>query len=209
MPDRKARLIIIEDLTIVADAFASSLQGPFEVLKTFDNAEDALTFLHWNSVDIVLSDICLKEKNFLDDLPRFKQNYPRTKVILMTGYPEISFFKRAEEEGADSFLYKNASLDEAIAVINDVAAGHPAFPQEPVLDEKASRLQKLTPHEMEVLRMICRCKDRKEVAELTHYSENTIKFYIASILAKTGFSSIGQTAIYVVGHGLIVPSVDP
>ena len=119
--------------------------------------------------------------------------------LAMTGFPEVSFLKKAKKEGADSFIYKNTSLEETKQVIVSTYRGYSVFPSEKISDENRFLLN-LSAKEMEVLRYVCEGYDRKEIAEAMFNSENTIKSYIRSILNKTGYDSIAKLAIYAVSH---------
>ena len=118
----------------------------------------------------------------------------------MTGFPEVSFLKKAKKEGADSFIYKNTFLEETKNVIFSTYRGYSIFPSE-TTDTEGRFLLNLSQKEMEVLRYVCEGLDRKEIAEKMCNSENTIKSYIRSILNKTGYDSVSKLAIYAVSHG--------
>jgi DNA-binding CsgD family transcriptional regulator len=116
----------------------------------------------------------------------------------------VSFLKKAKKEGADSFIYKNTSLEETKQVIVSTYRGYSIFPSEKISDENRFLVESV-PKEMEVLRYVCQGYDRKEIAEAMFNSENTIKSYIRSILNKTGYDSIAKLAIYAVSHGFVLP----
>jgi DNA-binding NarL/FixJ family response regulator len=95
-----------------------------------------LPFLGLHAVDVILADTCLKKTNTLDYLSDIKKNFPKVKVVIMTGFPEVSFLKKAKKEGADSFIYKNTSLEETKQVIVSTYRGYSIFPSEKISDEK-------------------------------------------------------------------------
>jgi DNA-binding NarL/FixJ family response regulator len=204
MDEPKIKLVVLEDQKILLDSFVSSLEGDFELVGAFDDADGLLSFLGLHDVDVILADACLKKTNTLDYLSSIKKDFPKVKVIIMTGFPEVSFLKKAKKEGADSFIYKNTSLQETKQVIVSTYRGYSIFPSEKISDENRFLLD-LSPKEMEVLRYVCEGYDRKEIAEAMFNSENTIKSYIRSILNKTGYDSIAKLAIYAVSHGFVLP----
>jgi two-component system response regulator DesR len=204
MDEAKIKLVILEDQKILLDSFVSSLKNDFELVGGFDDADGLLSFLSFHDVDVILADTCLKRTNTLDYLSDIKKNFPKVKVIIMTGFPEVSFLKKAKKEGADSFIYKNTSLEETKQVIVSTYHGYSIFPSENSSEENRFLLN-LSAKEMEVLRYVCQGYDRKEIAEKMFNSENTIKSYIRSILNKTGYDSVSRLAIYAVSHGFVVP----
>lgn len=72
---------------------------------------------------------------------------------------------------------------------------------------KNATIIKLTEEEMQILRLVCEAKGRKEIAEALYMSEGTVKRRISEILAKTGYRSILKLAVHAVSNGYIVPRV--
>jgi DNA-binding NarL/FixJ family response regulator len=204
MSEYRIKLIVLEDQKILLDSFARTMKEDFDLVATFEDADTVLGFLASHPVDVILADTCLKKTNTLDYLEAIKKAFPAVKVIIMTGFPEISFLKKAKKEGADSFIYKNTSLEETKNVIISTYRGYSIFPAANKVDESHFLLT-LSEKEMEVLRYVCQGYDRKEIADKMANSENTIKSYVRSILNKTGYDSISKLAIYAVSHGYVVP----
>jgi DNA-binding NarL/FixJ family response regulator len=204
MSEYRIKLIVLEDQKILLDSFARAMKEDFDLVATFEDADTVLGFLASHPVDVILADTCLKKTNTLDYLEAIKKAFPAVKVIIMTGFPEISFLKKAKKEGADSFIYKNTSLEETKNVIISTYRGYSIFPAANKVDESHFLLT-LSEKEMEVLRYVCQGYDRKEIADKMANSENTIKSYVRSILNKTGYDSISKLAIYAVSHVYVVP----
>jgi DNA-binding NarL/FixJ family response regulator len=204
MSEYRIKLIVLEDQKILLDSFARAMKEDFDLVATFEDADTVLGFLASHPVDVILADTCLKKTNTLDYLEAIKKAFPAVKVIIMTGFPEISFLKKAKKEGADSFIYKNTSLEETKNVIISTYRGYSIFPAANKVDESHFLLT-LSEKEMEVLRYVCQGYDRKEIADKMANSENTIKSCVRSILNKTGYDSISKLAIYAVSHGYVVP----
>ena len=65
----------------------------------------------------------------------------------------------------------------------------------------------LTDVEVDILRLVCETKTRKEIAQELFLSEGTVKRHISEILAKTGYDNILRLAVHAVSSGLIVPKM--
>ena len=61
--------------------------------------------------------------------------------------------------------------------------------------------------EVDILRLVCETKTRKEIAQELFLSEGTVKRHISEILAKTGYDNILRLAVHAVSSGLIVPKM--
>ncbi|NLC96050.1 MAG: response regulator transcription factor, partial [Erysipelotrichaceae bacterium] len=102
---------------------------------------------------------------------------------------------------ADSFIYKNIDLTTLVIAIKNTLEGYSIFPTKSI--PKLPNDAELTPKELEILRLICEAKSRKEIAKILYLSEGTIKAYISTILQKTGYDSISKLAIYALSNGYI------
>lgn len=204
--DKKIRIIIVEDQTILLEALAEVLSTveDFLIVGKTNISSEALGLCQALNPDLVLMDICSEEGNtgFIE-ARRIKEVLPTIKIILMTGMPDQSFVTEAKAAGADSFVYKNVSKDELIRTIHNTARDYSSFPE--ARDKSQHDQLDLTERENDILRLVCQGKNRKEIAEALFLSENTIRNNINRILQKTNYDSISQLAIFAVSKGYIVP----
>ena len=114
--------------------------------------------------------------------------------------------ERAHAAGADSFIYKDAPLDELEKVIRGTFEGGSFYPR-----PHASELNfdELTRREKEILRLICDGLSRKEICDALGITINSVKTHFANILSKTGYESVAKLAIYAVSHGFINTKIKP
>ena len=201
----KIKILVCEDQKIVLDGIVSNLNNnkAFKVVATTKDASEILTIIRKKPVDIVLTDIITdNKKNALDEIENIRKEFPEMKIITITGFPDISFMEKAKKLGVSSFIYKNISIEELYGTIMNTYAGYSIYPHEDTTNKLM--LSNLSESEMKVLRMYCSGKEREEIAEELYISMSRLKAIIASILEKTGFSSIARVAIYAVQNGLIV-----
>ena len=92
-----------------------------------------------------------------------------------------------------------------LSVIRSTLAGYSTFPA-PV-DSVFSGASALTEEEIQILRLVCEAKTRREIAAELYLSEGTVKRRIGEILAKTGYGNILRLAVHAVAEGSIVPGI--
>ena len=136
---------------------------------------------------------------------RIKRDSPKTRVVIMTGMPDITFVEQARDAGVDSFVYKNVGISELLSVMRSTDSGYSTFPKAP--DSVFSGSAALTDEEIQILRLVCEAKSRKEIASELYMSEGTVKRRIGEILAKTGYDNILRLAVHAVAEGSIVPRI--
>ena len=200
------KIVIAEDQVILRESLANALnsEDDLEVVGAVSSATDAMDVIAKTSADVALFDVCdEKGASGIDAAKFLLQKMPNVKVVIMTGMPEVTFISQAKEAGVHSFVYKNVGTDELASIIRSTFKGYSIYPNE--VKSVFSDAAKLTQTEIDILRLVCEAKSRKEVAAELYMSESTVKRHISEILAKTGYNSILKLAVHAVSQGLIVP----
>lgn len=199
---------IVDDHESIRDSYTKALeqQEDFSVVGSLSSAALADIWCRQADPDVVLMDICTEGgASGLEATAAIKKSFPHIKIVVMTGFDEISYIPRAKEAGADGFVYKSRSFDYLIYVLREVMEGRKIFPEPQTIPMPKGEAP-LTEREMEILRLICKNCSRKEIAEQLYLSENTVKRHIANMLEKTSFSSTMALAVYMVSGGWINPN---
>lgn len=200
------RIAIIEDQAMLRDSLAHAIDGEqdMSVVAKASDATDAYELVKSRDVDLVLMDVCTENgSSGIVAAKRIKDDCPDVRIVIMTGMPEITFVQQAQDAGVDSFVYKNIGTDELIGIIRSTMQGYCTFPHKRKIDGDLL----LSEEEIEILRLVCETKTRKEIAAELYLSEGTVKRRISEILAKTGHDSILKLAVHAVSSGYIVPGL--
>ncbi len=198
-------IVIIDDHMSVLESFTKFMEetGEIAVLGTGTKASKAIGLCEEHKPDLALLDVCTENgENGIEIAREIKAKFPEIKIIIMSGFDEISYIPSAIEAGANAFISKGDPLPEFVETIKLVMEGGGKFPEEiiiPVLEGNSP----FTKRELEILRMICNFYDRKEIAEELCISTNTIKRHIENMLAKSGCKSTLELAVFVTGKGYI------
>ncbi len=203
------RVMIVEDQAMLRESLKTviNLQEDMQVVATLADAAEVMGALGRVATDVVLMDVCTQnDSSGIVATRQMKETHPHVKVVIMTGMPEVTFVEQARRARADSFVYKNVGTDELMGVIRSTMGGYAIYPQRPpqIFPDAAN----LSDVEMDILRLVCRTKSRREIAAELHLSEGTVKRRISEILAKTGYDNILRLAIHAVANGSIAPRID-
>lgn len=201
------RIVLVEDQAMLRDSLACTInaQQDMEVVASLANAADALEATRRSGATCALLDVCTEnDSSGIVAARLIKDQLPGVQVVV-TGLPEITFVERAREAGVDSFVYKNVGTDELLAIIRSTMEGYSTFPlsKQRIIPDGVE----LTPVEIDILRLVCESKTRREIAAELYLSEGTVKRHISEILAKTGYDNILRLAVHAVSNGLIVPGM--
>ena len=200
---------IVDDHASIRDSYKQAFEsdGRFKVIGSLASASLAALWCQKHRPNILLLDICTEgEESGLDAAKRIKQNCPETKVIIMTGFDEISYVPRAKSAGADAFVYKSKSFGYLKKVIETVLEGERVFP-EPTEIMTPSGDAPLTEREMIILRLLCKNYSREEIASELYISEYTVKRHLSNMLRKTGFHNVMSLVVHMISNGWINPNV--
>jgi len=201
------KVLIVDDHESMCDSLSITLErtGDFIVIGKLPRADHAESFCERLKPDLVFMDVCTEEgASGLEATKKIRLSYPEIKIIVMSGFDEITYAPRAKEAGAHAFVFKSKSLDYFSSVAQGVIDGKTFYPEAKVIPMPMGEAP-LTEREMEVLRLLCKHMTGKEIADELYISENTVKFHKANMLAKTGFKKAVDLAFYMITKGWINP----
>ncbi|MBE7008577.1 MAG: response regulator transcription factor [Ruminococcaceae bacterium] len=202
------RVLIVDDQRMARQLFESVIEGAewYELAGSLESAEEAAEFCASTQVDLVLMDLI-----FVNNLAGFdaaravKKVSPRTKIVIVTSMPEVSYLERAREIGVESFWYKEVGEQPLLALMDRTMAGESVYPDTTprlLLGNVSSAA--LTDRELEVLRELLTGATNSEIAEKLCMSERTVKTHITHMLEKTGFKNRTVLAINARISGLVI-----
>lgn len=201
------KVLIVDDHESMTDSLFYALKSTddFVVVGSLKNASHAELYCLKLKPDLVLMDVCTEDgASGLDATKIIREKHPEIKIIVMSGFDEITYAPRAKEAGAHAFIYKSKSLDYFVEVAKEVIKGEKYFPKTKTIITSMGEAP-LTERELEVLRLMCKHMTNKEIAEELFISEHTVKYHKSNMLAKTGFTKTIDLAFHMISNGLINP----
>ena len=201
------KVLIVDDHESMCDSLRYALESTdaYEVIGRLPSAAHALAYCRRLRPDLVLMDVCTEGgASGLDATSEIRGSFPDIKVIVMSGFDEITYAPRAKEAGAHAFVFKSKSLEFFVEVAQGVMEGGTYYPEAKKIPMPMGEAP-LTEREMEVLRLLCKHMTSKEIAEELYISENTVKYHKSNMLAKTGFAKTVDLAFYMITNGWINP----
>lgn len=201
------KVLIVDDHESIHDSLTHALTttDEFAVVASLKNALHAELYCMKLKPDLVFMDVCTENgASGLEATRVIRDKYPDIKIIVMSGFDEITYAPRAKEAGAHAFVFKSKSLDYFVKVAKGVIEGESFFPEPKIIFTQMGEAP-LTDREMEVLRLICKHMTNQEIAEELFITEHTVKYHKTNMLAKTGFKKTIDLAFYMISNGLINP----
>ena len=201
------KVLIVEDHQSMSEAFVSEFcpENGFEVTGVISSAENAENECLRSLPDIIIMDVCTAGgASGLDAAENVIKSFPGVKILVTSGFDEVTYLPRAKQIGAHAFVFKSKGLAHFRETAKRIIEGEYVFP-EPLAIPIPQGESPFTVREMEVLRLMCRGKTGAQIAQELKISERTIKYHKANMLKKTGFSNGTELAFYIASHGWINP----
>jgi two-component system, NarL family, response regulator LiaR len=209
------RVLIVDDHSVVRDGLRVflELQEGIEVAGEAADGEEAVEAAVRVRPDVVLMDLVMPKLDGVAAMRALRERAPGTRVIVLTSFLDDEKLLPALRAGAAGYLLKNAQTQEIARAVRAAHAGEALL--DPVVAARLVRalaedggeepLERLTPREREVLRLIGRGLPNKRIATELGISERTVKSHVGHVLAKLGVSDRTQAAVVAVRAGLVDP----
>jgi len=167
--------------------------------------------------DVVLMDVRMPKRGGIEATKTIKELMPHIKILMLTISDEEADLYDAIKAGATGYLLKEVSIEEVGNAIRSVQTGQslisPSMASKLLsefatmvkrADEKTSVPQpRLTDREMEVLKLVAKGRNNRDIAKELFISENTVKNHIRNILEKLHLHSRMEAVVYAVREKLL------
>lgn len=191
------RVLIIEDHQVVAEGLAALIndQKDMEVVGHVGSVAESVARVAELIPDLVLIDFRLTDGTGADAAAGIRQLRPETKVIFLTREDSNAARFAALEAGASAFIHKSRAAQDVVDAIRTVADGGTLFTPRTISQllnsrrEVEAQLERLTPREKEVLRLMADGTSSREIAGRLGISYTTVRTHIRSLGSKLGVHS--------------------
>jgi DNA-binding NarL/FixJ family response regulator len=203
------RVFIVDDQQIICRGLQSllSVQADLEVVGTAEQGQmavEAIEALAATPVDVVLMDIRMPVMNGITATQILSQRFPHTKVLILTTFDDTECIAQAIKAGAKGYLLKDTPAEELAATIRAVNSGYtqlgPGLLEKALIPQNKPEIPPavaaLTPREREVLKLIAKGANNKEIAQELCLTERTVKNYVTKILSGLELRDRTQAAIF-------------
>ena len=209
----KIRVLIADDHLIVRKGIESllSTEDDIEVVGQVEDGAQAVAQTQALKPDVILMDLVMPEMDGIEATRQITSRQPGTRVLVLTSFAADDKVFPAIKAGALGYLLKDSGPDDLVQAIRRVHRGEPSLEASvarKVLTEMVSGPKKplsvdpLTGRELDVLRLIARGCNNKEIAEQLVVADITVRTHVSSILGKLHLATRTQAALYALREGI-------
>ena len=212
------RVLVVDDHDLYRTGLASLLaaQPDIEVVAQASGGRMGVRLADELRPDVVLMDIRMRDFDGVAATREILERRPSARVLALTVVSDTADVEAVVCAGACGFLTKETPVEGVVIAIRAAFQGvswlSPRAAE--VVLERVRRggadpasdsvpIDGLSPRELAVLRLIAQGMENSQIAAELGISPRTAKNHISNILAKLGFPSRVQAAVYAVRRGLI------
>ena len=215
------RTLIVDDHALFRRGLEIVLvsEPDIEVVGEAGDGAEAVGKASESLPDVVLMDVKMPRSSGLEACRAIKEVAPSAKIIILTMSDEEEDLFEAIRAGASGYLLKDIPLDEVAEAVRAVHGGQSLISPSmagKLLTEFATLAKrdteeppqqvpapKLTDREMQVLKLVARGMNNRDIAKELFISDNTVKNHVRNILEKLQIHSRMEAVMVAVREKLI------
>ncbi len=212
------RVVVVDDQELFRRGLIMlvAAEDDIDVVGEASDGDEAAELAASTVPDVVLMDVRMPKRSGIEACRTIKQVAPSAKIIMLTVSDEEGDLYDAIKNGASGYLLKDASIDQVAQAIRVVADGQslisPSMAAKLLEEFKTISsvgskpdviMPKLTDRELEVLNLVARGLNNREIARDLYISENTVKNHVRNILEKLQLHSRMEAVMYAVREKLL------
>jgi DNA-binding NarL/FixJ family response regulator len=217
--DDAIRVVIVDDHELFRKGLQMVLEAEadIEVVGEASDGNEAIQKAEETSPDVVLMDVRMPKRSGIDATRTIKDTLPSTKILMLTISDEEADLYEAIKAGASGYLLKEISIEEVADAVRAVQQGQslisPSMASK-LLNEFAAMVKRrderaqvpgprLTERELEVLKLVAKGLNNRDIGQELFISENTVKNHVRNILEKLHLHSRMEAVVYAVREKLL------
>jgi two-component system, NarL family, response regulator DegU len=212
-------VMLVDDHEVVLEGLIRILekQGGIKIVTVAHSAEEALEKIVRFPVDVIIVDIQLPGMNGIELIRSVKSDHPEIEAITLTVYDDEQLAKQAIKAGAIGYVIKDAAKDELVKAVRAAAKGESLISTsvarkliEEITEPSARRkkkeegLEELSQREVDVIKLMTRGYNNRQIAEILFISEHTVKVHIRNIFRKIGVVDRTNAVLWALERGVVL-----
>ena len=205
-PDAK-RIVIVDDHPLFRKGLEELIQSDdsFAVCGQAGNAAEAMDMIRKLSPELAIVDLSLPGTNGIELIKNIRAEFPKLPILVLSMHDESLYAVRALRAGADGYVMKHEAMANVIQAIREVFNGRPYLSPAmaaQVITQFAHRqaegetdaVERLSDRELEILELIGKGHEVRQIAKLLHLSPKTVETHRAHIKDKLDLKNSREVA---------------
>ena len=206
-PPEAKRIVIVDDHPLFRKGLQEMIHSDatFAVCGEAGNAAEGMDVVREIHPDLVIVDLSLPGANGIELIKNIRAELPKLPILVLSMHDESLYALRALRAGADGYVMKHEAMANVIQAIREVFNGRPYLSPAmaaQVITKFAQRqaegevdaVERLSDRELEILELIGKGSEVRQIARLLHLSPKTVETHRAHIKDKLDLKNSREVA---------------
>ncbi len=210
---KHSRILLADDHAVVVEGLRRILDRPeFEVVDVAGDGWSLVQAAARLHPDVIVTDIAMPGLNGIEAARKIHEQDQKPKIIFLTMHPESVYATAALAAGASGYVLKSAAGEELIAAIRDALEGRIYISKlvaqskghvREVAGKAGGAIDGLTSRQREVLQLLAKGLQAKEIAATLNVSSKTVEFHKYRIMNALGLRTVADLTRYAIKNGIV------
>jgi two-component system, NarL family, response regulator LiaR len=214
------RILVVDDHSLFRTGVMTLINSEpgMKMAGEATNGEEAVRLAGELKPDIILIDLVMPRMDGIQAIQKIHGVDSTARILVLSTFGDKKDVIAAIKAGASGYLLKDSSPTQLLQAIRDVYEGrsslHPQVAKilmqditgkemYPTQKKDQENVERLTPRETEVLRLIAHGLTNDEIASELSISKRTVNTHINGILRKLRLTNRAQIVLYALNNGLV------
>src|SRR5213596_1181804 len=201
------RIVIVDDHPLFRKGLEQLIHsdGAFAVCGEASNASEAMDVIRKLDPDLAIVDVSLPGANGIELIKNIRAEFPKLPILVLSMHDESLYALRSLRAGAQGYVMKHEAMANVVQAIHEVFSGRPYLSLEMAAqvitkfahrqaEGEADAVERLSDRELEILELIGKGNDVRQIAKLLHLSPKTVETHRSHIKDKLDLKNSREVA---------------
>src|SRR2546423_169724 len=204
----KKRIVIVDDHPLFRkglEQLINSSDDGFRICGEAGDAAEGMATIRELKPDLVIVDLSLPGANGIELIKNIRAEFAKLPVLILSMHDESLYALRALRAGAQGYVMKHEAMANVIQAIHEVFNGRPylspAMAAQVITkfahhdaEGETDAVERLSDRELEILELIGKGNEVRQIAKLLHLSPKTVETHRAHIKDKLDLKNSREVA---------------
>jgi DNA-binding NarL/FixJ family response regulator len=210
-PPETKRIVIVDDHPLFRKGLEQLIHSDaaFAVCGEAGNAAEAMDVIRQIAPDLAIVDLSLPGANGIELIKNIRAEFSKLPILVLSMHDESLYAVRALRAGAAGYVMKHEAMANVVQAIHEVLSGRPYL--SPAMaaqiitkfahgqsEAETDPTERLSDRELEILELIGKGKDMRQIAKLLHLSPKTVETHRAHIKEKLQLKNAREVARFAI-----------
>jgi two-component system, NarL family, nitrate/nitrite response regulator NarL len=204
---KKYSVLLVDDHPILLEGMRNLIRDPFQVMEVATSGLAALELIKTTDFDLLITDYEMPGMTGLELVKAARHAQPEMKIIVLSMHDDPAVVKELLRTGVMGYILKKDTYKNLADALQKVMEGKRFLSDEVAeilinLPEEEER-GVLTTREIEVLKLVTKEFNSRQIAEILFISERTVETHRKNILKKTGAINLVGLVKYAYANNMV------